>query len=392
MNILPNKLAVLDDTLEPIEFIQRLDEQGAIGGRTLKEHDYDNIFVKYQDLVADALREAAVIEASSELIHLGKIFSIDMLFAEVDKEDQTFRRFVIVEDKLFRNPEAHREVLSQIFEYATKLRKASKDDLYRGVSQEHHGWLDDNESLIEQALQNADFLLIICGDRIRPRLIEYVEHFKSQLGPLSSIDIALLSLAIFSNGSRHILVPYVVALVTSERDITIKVVVQDKNGEPLSATIDIQKDETKIKRRGERIEYEELIAAIRRNGGDEAVQTAKTLFEYAENLGAEVKLRGASASVRLKDQYTGKYSTLFVVTKNANFYICLLKRWASNAEVSPDVATRYEKRLTEILGKSPHVKSAVRETGSIPLTKVGKHLEEVLDAIRVAIQALSHKE
>lgn len=391
MNILPNKLAVLDDTLEPIEFIQRLDEQGAIGGRTLKEHDYDNIFVKYQDLVADALREAAVIEASSELIHLGKIFSIDMLFAEVDKEDQTFRRFVIVEDKLFRNPEAHREVLSQIFEYATKLRKASKDDLYRGVSQEHHGWLDDNESLIEQALQNADFLLIICGDRIRPRLIEYVEHFKSQLGPLSSIDIALLSLAIFSNGSRHILVPYVVALVTSERDITIKVVVQDKNGEPLSATIDIQKDETKIKRRGERIEYEELIAAIRRNGGDEAVQTAKTLFEYAENLGAEVKLRGASASVRLKDQYTGKYSTLFVVTGDAKFYIGWLERWESNAGVSHEVAANYEKKLTEILGKSPRVESTTGKA-AIPLTKVGKHLEEVLDAIRVAIQALSHKE
>src|SRR2546428_13782402 len=101
MNILPNKLILLDDKLQRIGSIPRLSTVGAIAGELLREHHYDDFIVAYQDVVADALREAGILENYSSLFYLGKILSIDALFAEVDREG-AFLRFVIVEDKLFR--------------------------------------------------------------------------------------------------------------------------------------------------------------------------------------------------------------------------------------------------------------------------------------------------
>src|SRR5438128_7871891 len=50
-----------------------------------------------------------------------QISGIDVLFAEVDASG-AFRRFVLVEDKLLRNPEAKRTVLAQILDYAHKVQ------------------------------------------------------------------------------------------------------------------------------------------------------------------------------------------------------------------------------------------------------------------------------
>ena len=98
---------------------------------------------------------------------------------------------------------------------------------------------------------------------------------------------------------------------------------------------------------------------------------------------------GASASVRLKDPNTGNRSTLFVVTKKAAFYVYWLDRWAGNANVSPEVAETYEESLTKILGKSP---SSASGTSGMPLTVVGKHLDQVRDTIRTAVNELRHTE
>jgi hypothetical protein len=391
MNILPNELIRLDDKLQRIGSIPRLNAVGAIAGQILREQDYDKFIVTHKDVVSDALREAGILNEASSLFYLGKILSIDALFAEIDSEEQTFRRFVIVEDKLFRNPEARREVLGQILEYAKALRETDVERLSELLSNEHRAWLDANDDLITQAFHNANFLLLVCGDRIQPRLIEYVKHLKKQLDPLIAADVALLSLAIFSDGAQHILIPYVVALITAEQGIAIKVIVQNIEGDNLSASIALQEEHSLQKRRGEKIEIEALTEAIRKTGGTKAVEVAQTLFNYAQELGAEVKPGEASASVRLKDPNSGKYSTLFVVTRNATFYIGFLKRWTLNAGVDPEIARIYERRLTDILGRSP-VMIATGGASAIPLTELGKHLEPVLNEIRLATKALRHED
>ena len=150
MNILPNELILLDDKRQRTGSFSRLSTVGAIAGELLAERHYDEFIVTFRDVIADALREAGILGDASSLLYLGKILSIDALFAEVDDQGQTFRRFVIVEDKLFRNPEARREVLGQILEYAKVLRETDVDRLAELLSEELRTWLDANEDLISK--------------------------------------------------------------------------------------------------------------------------------------------------------------------------------------------------------------------------------------------------
>ena len=127
-----------------------------------------------------------------------------------------------------------------------------------------------------------------------------------------------------------------------------------------------------------------LLNKIRESGGEDAVKVARALFEGTRELDAEVIPCGASASVRLKDPNTGNRLTLFVVTKKATFYIYWLDRWAGNANVSMDVAETYEGSLAEVLGRS------VKGDPGVPLADVGKHLDRVRYAIRIAVNELRH--
>src|SRR5205085_3105106 len=90
---------------------------------------------------------------------------------------------VLVECKLWRNPEARREVVSQILDYAKELSRWSSSDLQREVSRRLRG---DGNPLLEKVrevdpgvderqfhdtltanLRRARFLLLIVGDGIR---------------------------------------------------------------------------------------------------------------------------------------------------------------------------------------------------------------------------------
>ena len=132
---------------------------------------------------------------------------------------------------------------------------------------------------------------------------------------------------------------------------------------------------------------EAVIEQIRKIGGDESVVVAETLFGYAQKLGAYTKPRKASVSIRVKNPNTGNRMTVFVVTKNATFYIGWLDRWTLKAGVGPEVATNYRRRLKEILGRDP-IMVATGGKSALPLVDVGRHLEEILPEIGTAIKAL----
>jgi hypothetical protein len=89
----------------------------------------------------------------------------------------------------------------------------------------------------------------------------------------------------------------------------------------------------------------------------------------------------------VKSLTTGERTTVFVVTKNATFYIGWLDRWAIKAGVGQEVAVNYERRLHEILGKNP-VMLATGGSSAPPLIDVGRHLDAVLAEIGTAIRAL----
>jgi len=268
-------------------------------------------------------------------------------------------------------------VLGQILDYQRALGELDCDSLAVRLHNDHQAWITENTDLIESALQDRDFLLVLSCDRVHPRLLHYLQHLAGQMDPLIAPDFAALSLALFTGDDFHVLVPHVELQTTAERSSKIRIVVEDTNGARLAARMeqtDSQNDDLSASRSS--LEFSELRETIQKTCGDSALRTADDLFNTARSLGADIVLAQASASVRVRSKSKGRHSTLFVITRKGTFYVGWLDRWSENAGVPEDLSTKYLAGLTSILGRSPLV-IGTGGTNAVPLSVVGQKIVEL---------------
>ena len=133
---------------------------------------------------------------------------------------------VLVECKLWRNPEARREVVSQILDYAKELSRWSSSDLHREV---RHCLKRDGNPLLDMVravereideqqfndaltanLRRGRFLLLIVGDGIREGVEAIAEYLQLHAGLHFSLGLVELPIYVMPNGDR-LVVPRVVA-------------------------------------------------------------------------------------------------------------------------------------------------------------------------------------
>ena len=113
-------------------------------------------------------------------------------------------RLVLIECKLWRNPQARREVVAQILEYAALLRRWNYADLTAQLKA-RHGFDGENpiykvvrskSSLGEAAftdrvaegLRTGDFDLIVAGDGIREDMSAIADHLRHQGARLALVE------------------------------------------------------------------------------------------------------------------------------------------------------------------------------------------------------------
>lgn len=123
-------------------------------------------------------------------------------------------KLVIVETKLWRNPEARRKVIGQILDYAKELQTWSYSDLQREVSRRtgekgnipyqlvQRAFPNTEESEfvdgISNSLAQGDFMLVIAGDGIRSdteAMIQYLERTANMKFTLAMIETAVYQTA-----------------------------------------------------------------------------------------------------------------------------------------------------------------------------------------------------
>jgi hypothetical protein len=136
---------------------------------------------------------------------------------------------VLVECKLWRNPEARREVVSQILDYAKELSRWSSSDVQRAVRQRIKG---DGNPLLEKFraadlrvdeqqfndaltanLRRGRFLLLIVGDGIREGVEAITEYLRAHAGLHFSLGLVEMPIYEMRNGDR-LVVPRVLARTT----------------------------------------------------------------------------------------------------------------------------------------------------------------------------------
>ena len=133
---------------------------------------------------------------------------------------------VLVECKLWRNPEARRTVVSQILDYAKELSRWSSSDVEREVSRrlKRDGnplldmvWAAEprvdeqqfNDALTAN-LRRGRFLLLIVGDGIREGVEAIAEYLQLHAGLHFSLGLVELPIYVMPNGDR-LVVPRVLA-------------------------------------------------------------------------------------------------------------------------------------------------------------------------------------
>lgn len=133
---------------------------------------------------------------------------------------------VLVECKLWRNPEGRREVVGQILDYAKELSRWSSSDLQREVSRRCGG---DGNPLLERVrqagyevdeigfndaltlnLRRGRFLLLIVGDGIREGVEAIAEYLQAHAGLHFTLGLVEMPIYVAADGTR-LAVPRVLA-------------------------------------------------------------------------------------------------------------------------------------------------------------------------------------
>ena len=129
-------------------------------------------------------------------------------------------RVVILEAKLWRNPEARRKVVAQILDYAKEFSRWDYEDLQREVSKklgrkgnvpyelvkEIYPDLDEADFLdaVSKSLKQGKFLLLIVGDGIREG-VGAIAEFLQTVGRLE-FTFGLVELGIFRSADGRTLI------------------------------------------------------------------------------------------------------------------------------------------------------------------------------------------
>ncbi len=167
-------------------------------------------------------------------------------------------RLVVLEAKLWRNPEARRKVIGQILDYAKELshwsyetldaaiRAAVRRDqgtaksLFEVVS-EQHGELDEAQFIdaVSRNLRRGELLLLIAGDGIREN-VGAITNFIEDHGTLH-FTFGLIEMAIYQmpNG-MHLVQPRVLA----RSEVIRRIVVDVRGGELAEPNLDSPEDES----------------------------------------------------------------------------------------------------------------------------------------------------
>jgi hypothetical protein len=311
-------------------------------------------------------------------------------------------RIVIVECKLWRNPEARRQALSQIIDYAKDISKWPYEQFQenclrsrRGTAkslaeivQEYYPDLDERTfvDVTQRNLSNARFLLLLVGDGIQENaeeLVSFLQKFGNMAFTLSMVEIGFYRLP-----DKQILLTPRVLLKTTE--IVRSVIRIDSDGSAVAIPFVPEPTASSV---SERSFFEGLAESL----GQEIAERFKLLVaEFTSRLGIQARLgRGQRPSLNLKsanDQYN-----FASVQQNGEvwFYGIVTKTGEVGAR---DVGVQYLSELAAILNAEVDQSLSewhwsVRKYGKyLTIDKYLEHADQWMRLVEAVLKQLSERE
>jgi hypothetical protein len=269
----------------------------------------------------------------------------------------------IVETKLWRNPEARREVIGQIIDYAKEVSKWSYEDLDRRVKEYNANYnrgsldligtlrqMDGAEDLdeisfvdrVSRNLQQGRFLLLIAGDGIKEGVEAMAEYINS--APQLQFTLALVELEIYKMDNCEpgalLVIPHV---VTRTREITRAVVkIEGASIQHVSIDIDAKPDdETRTQTRSTLTE-QDYFEILSEHVGNDEIEFARQIMKDMEELGCNIVWWRSAYVVKLPDPAGSSRSyTMFVVTKRGYVYPGWLDQQSNATGIPVEIGREY---------------------------------------------------
>ena len=282
----------------------------------------------------------------------------------------------IVETKLWKNPEAKREVVGQIIDYAkeltnwnfTKLNDGVKNSsqLYNNNSKGIIELINDFEKIeeneeykiidnIERNLKRGRFLLLIVGDGIRESVEEMVDFLSNT--PQIQFTLGLVELQFYKNPNVEGELIAIPNLITRTREIT-RAIVKIENSTTGSVTIETDFIEEKVKPITVRttITEDDFFEQLQQNTDYESAEFAKHILATVKERGYFVEWRQGAFVAKIFDQNgSGSKITLFVTDRKGLFYLMQSGDQLKRLGMSNEISLIYAKNTSALVkGLFPH--------------------------------------
>lgn len=326
-----------------------------------------------------------LLEQSPQLLSVSEVDSIFAPLVCIGREVPTAAGYIdnlyispsgyitLVETKLWRNPEARREVVGQILDYAKDLSRWSYRDLdqwvktYFSLKQissgnlfQHLvslGYLSDQDEArfidaTEKNMQNARFLLMIVGDGIREGVIQMTDFLNET--PNMQYTLALLEIEVYQfQPKERLIVPnLLMRTVNIERGI-IRIEGLSANQaqiEFVSAEKEQEQTNKTSRTTNPVLSTEDFLEQLVMANPDQAIDSVRALLDDLADLGFILQFI-KHCSVKFRFPGSNKTCTLMWLTTDANFFgqVDSLGAQLTRMNYSSEIARQYWQDLYELL-------------------------------------------
>jgi hypothetical protein len=296
------------------------------------ENWLQEILRKYPEILPVAQFE----EIYHPLVPIGRELTIET--GAIDNLFISHRGYlVLVETKLWRNPEAKREVLAQAIDYGSAFSRWTYDRLdeavknytkkYESKTMSLFNWVEHRlgpiesdrfffEETVSKNLRLGRFLTLIVGDRIRQSLIDMLDYVNKY--PSLAMDVALVELKCFRWKPEAKWPLLIIPKVVARTEVVERTVVQvnvHTDGSSQFSVEQVKKTDGGKKRVSL---TEEAYWELLKKRASESVEKVRSLIDgYRDRLGVTIEPSESAIVARFNIQDSGQQASLFFVDKNA---------------------------------------------------------------------------
>lgn len=216
----------------------------------------------------------------------------------------------LVETKMWDNPEARREVVGQIVEYAKDLSQWGFDDLDQAVQKadesgksgilervQREGHDIDPSSFIDtiaRKLHRGEFLLLVVGNGIRENLKSLTSYLQG--APDLHFSLRLVELALYRFESKQDWPLFVQPRVVARTSEVTRAVVEIETSDDVEVTVDLPSEEEEESSGRGKLTEKAFYEQLAKNTSQDVAEEVKALVEDITELGVKIVPRKSSIS------------------------------------------------------------------------------------------------